>query len=288
MKALYINEHISCPNYVDSGKSGFARYNLKANETFEVKDRDVNCLFFFLSGNVELTCELFDYRIYKEETMVLFSKDTNVSGKAITDAEFMILLFDRHTNICDKVLLETLYAQYPNQKSNYLGLNIVPAMKHVLDSVNFYLENKLQCSHLHALKTQEAFFIFRGFYNKQEIVSFFEPILNKTVHFKDFVIRNYHRVKTVEELSDLYGCSLRSFNRKFKEYFDDSPYNWMLKQKARHVRGYILNPDIPFSNIIKEFKFSSPSHFSTYCKKQFGITPRDMRKRGMDATKKRH
>ena len=110
------------------------------------------------------------------------------------------------------------------------------------------------------------------------MINFFSPILNKTVNFKDFVIANYQKVKTVEDLSVLFGCSLRSFNRKFKEHFDDSPYNWILKQRAKHIKAQLLTPDIEFSEIIKEFKFSSASHFSTYCKKQFGITPREIRK----------
>ncbi|MGL5262303.1 MAG: helix-turn-helix domain-containing protein, partial [Bacteroides sp.] len=158
------------------------------------------------------------------------------------------------------------------------GLPIKEGMQRVLSSMDFYLDNRLQCRHLHSIKLQEVFFTFRGFYKKEDMISFFAPILNKTVDFKDFVIANYQKVKTVEELSSLYGCSLRSFNRKFKQHFDDSPYNWMLRQKAKHVKAQLLTPGIEFSEIIKEFKFSSASHFSTYCKKQFGVTPRDIRK----------
>lgn len=278
MKTLYIKEHLACSNYVSDHYTGFTRHYLNANEDFQIEQHNLHYLLFVLDGTVEIRSNEFDYRIYKSDTMVAFSKNSQLSGKAITNSKVYLLCFDKHINVCDKLVLESLYTQFPIEKNEYLGLPIKEGMKRVLDSMDFYLDNRLQCMHLHTMKLQEIFFVFRGFYKKEDMINFFSPILNKTVNFKDFVIANYQKVKTVEELSTLYGCSLRSFNRKFKEHFDDSPYNWILTQRAKHVKAQLLTPGIDFSEIIKEFKFSSASHFSTYCKKQFGVTPRDIRK----------
>ena len=278
MKTLYIKEHLACSNYVSDHYTGFTRHYIEANQDFDIEQHDLHYLLFVLEGTVEIHSEEFNYRIYKAGTMVAFSKSNKLSGKAITKAKVYLLGFDKHMNVCDKLVLETLYTQFPIEKNKYLGLPIKEGMQRVLDSMDFYLDSRLQCRHLHSIKLQEVFFVFRGFYKKEDMINFFAPILNKTVDFTDFVIANYQKVKTVEELSELYGCSLRSFNRKFKQHFDDSPYNCMLKQKAKHVKAQLLTPGIEFSEIIKEFKFSSASHFSTYCKKQFGVTPRDIRK----------
>ena len=278
MKTLYIKEHLACSNYVSDHYTGFTRHFIDANQEFDIEQHDLHYLLFVLDGTVEIHSKEFNYRIYKAGTMVAFSKNNKLSGKAITKAKVYLLGFDKHVNVCDKLVLETLYTQFPIEKNKYLGLPVKEGMQRVLESMDFYLDNRLQCRHLHSIKLQEVFFVFRGFYKKEEMINFFAPILNKTVDFKDFVIANYQKVKTVEELSALYGCSLRSFNRKFKQHFDDSPYNWMLRQKAKHVKAQLLTPGIDFAEIIKEFKFSSASHFSTYCKKQFGVTPRDIRK----------
>ena len=279
MKTLYIKEHLSCPNYVSSEHNlGFTRHSFNSNEEFKVEQQDLHYILFVLEGTLEICSDEFDYRIYKANTMVAFSKNSNIIGKAITNTSIYLLYFDKHVNVCDKLVLESLYTQFPIEKNEYLGLPINEGMKRVLESMDFYLNFRLQCCHIHNIKLQEVFFIFRGFYKKEDMINFFSPILNKTVNFKDFVIANYQKVKTVEDLSVLFGCSLRSFNRKFKEHFDDSPYNWILKQRAKHIKAQLLTPDIEFSEIIKEFKFSSASHFSTYCKKQFGITPREIRK----------
>lgn len=283
MKTLYIKEHLNCTNYVFAQQNlGFTRHSLKANEEFNIEQQSLSYILFVLDGTVEISSEEFDYRIYKANTMVAFSRNSQITGKSITDSNIIILYFDKHINVCDKLVLESLYTQFPIEKNEYLGLPINEGMKMVLNSVNFYLDYRLQCCHIHQIKLQEVFFIFRGFYKKEDMIKFFSPILNKTVNFKDFVLANYQKVKTVEELSVLYGCSLRSFNRKFKEHFDDSPYNWILKQRAKHVKAQLLTPDIDFAEIIKEFKFSSASHFSTYCKKQFGVTPREIRKSAVE------
>ncbi|MCC8144815.1 MAG: helix-turn-helix domain-containing protein [Tannerellaceae bacterium] len=52
----------------------------------------------------------------------------------------------------------------------------------------------------------------------------------------------------------------------------------MLKQKAVHIKNKLANPQITISDIIKEYSFSSPAHFTTYCKKQFGENPSKLRK----------
>jgi AraC-like DNA-binding protein len=75
--------------------------------------------------------------------------------------------------------------------------------------------------------------------------------------------------------------SARSFNRKFNDYFCDSPYSWILKQKARHIKTRLADTKISFSDIIREYGFSSPAHFTTYCKKQFGQNPSKLRKQLM-------
>jgi AraC-like DNA-binding protein len=55
----------------------------------------------------------------------------------------------------------------------------------------------------------------------------------------------------------------------------------MLKQKSRHIRTRLANGRTTFGEIIKEYGFSSPAHFTTYCKKQFGQSPSKLRKQLM-------
>ncbi|MDR1437190.1 MAG: helix-turn-helix domain-containing protein [Candidatus Symbiothrix sp.] len=46
----------------------------------------------------------------------------------------------------------------------------------------------------------------------------------------------------------------------------------------KYITGKLANKNIPFSQIIDEFGFSSPAHFTIYCKKHLNVTPSQFRK----------
>ena len=120
--------------------------------------------------------------------------------------------------------------------------------------------------------------MMKTFYSRLEIARFLKPILNQGTDFKAFIIKNYMDAKNVEELAELCNLSVRSLTRKFKIHFNDSPYRWMLKQKSHQIKILLADKKVPLQQIIKEYGFSSPAHFTTYCKKHFGITPSLYRK----------
>lgn len=147
----------------------------------------------------------------------------------------------------------------------------------VLDSIVAYLYAKMQCKHMHLIKQQEVLLVLRGYYTKKELFTFFSSILGHAGHFEDFVMDNYRKVKSVKEFAGLYCTSERSFNRKFRDCFKESPYQWMQKKKAELIREKISESDTPFQEIAMDFDFNSQAHFTSYCKRLFGMTPSKLR-----------
>lgn len=130
---------------------------------------------------------------------------------------------------------------------------------------------------MHLIKQQEVLLVLRGYYTKKELFTFFSSILGHAGHFEDFVMGNYRKVKSVKEFAGLYCTSERSFNRKFRDCFKESPYQWMQKKKAELIREKITESDTPFQEIAMDFDFNSQAHFTSYCKRLFGITPSKLR-----------
>lgn len=278
MELLYVKEHLNCDRYSSDYNIGFHLKEIKKGECMQTSETNTNKLLFMLEGEIDVSY----YRIHRERIyageMIFLSCDINYTAPAETDVKYLILYFDNQPTLCEKVMLETLS---PFCKENNGELNIMEIrspMKMVLDSILFYLSHKIRCRHLFEAKQKEIFLILRTFYTKEEIARFLSPIINQDIDFKHFILKNYMAVKNVNELAELSNYSLRSFNRKFKQYFDDSPYNWILKQKAVHIKNKLANPQITIGEIIKEYGFSSPAHFTTYCKKQFGENPSKLRK----------
>lgn len=277
MKLLYVEEHVACKNYVSDFQIGFSVNQEKKGEVMKFNDKYFNYMIFILDGELMISCNEFRNHLCVKGEMVFIGQDSESLVEVVTDARFILLSFDNQFTLCDQLTLESL-KQYERTPAVFNKLDIRAPLHTVLESVIFYLDHKIQCKHLHAIKQKEVFLVLRAFYTKEEIACFLSPMLNRNLDFKAFVLQHYQEVKTVEELAGMCQMSVRSFNRRFNDYFDDSPYSWMLKQKSRHIKTRLADGRTSFSAIIKEYGFSSPAHFTTYCKKQFGMNPSKLRK----------
>ena len=279
MQILYPQEHLTCKNYVSDFHIGFNCREIKKGESIHSEDKYFNYMFFILEGKVMVSCNEFRNHLCNTNEMIFVVQDATFSMEAITDIKYITLSFDNQFTLCDQLALESL--PKPKGPAVFSKIEIRPPMKNVLDSLMFYLTHKIQCMHLFSIKQKEIFLILRAFYTKDEMSNFLFPMLNKNLDFKAFVLQHYQEVKTVDELATLCQMSVRSFNRKFNEYFEDSPYSWILKQKSRHIKSRLADSKVSLGSIIKEYGFSSPAHFTTYCKKQFGESPSRLRKQLM-------
>lgn len=277
MELLYVQEHLTCKNYVSDFHIGFSVRKLKKGETLNYADKYFNYFIFLLEGEIMVSCNEFRNHLCNAGEMIFIAQDSTAEAEAIADVKYILLSFDNQFTLCDQLALESLQP-YEKKPSVFNKIDIRPPLMTVLESVQFYLGHKILCKHLHAVKQKEIFLILRAFYTKEEMARFLSPMLNKDIDFKAFVLQHYQEVKTVEELANMCKMSVRSFNRKFNDYFEDSPYSWMLKQKSRHIKTKLADGKTSFGAIIKEYGFSSPAHFTTYCKKQFGLSPSKLRK----------
>ena len=95
----------------------------------------------------------------------------------------------------------------------------------------------------------------------------------------NFVMENYKKVNSVKEFADLYYVSERSFSRKFHSCFGESPYKWMQKKRAEQMLEMICDPELSFQEISGRLGFSSPSHFTAYCRRMYGMSPTQLREK---------
>ncbi|MDR1402825.1 MAG: AraC family transcriptional regulator [Tannerellaceae bacterium] len=277
MKLLYPHEHVVCKNYVSDFHIGFNYKEVSQGEIWRPEDTYFNHLIFFLDGEAMMSCNEFKNHYCKGGEVVFIVQGADATAEAITGLKYVILSFDNQFTLCDQLALEALLA-FERKPAVFNKIDIRPPLQSVIDSVIFYLGHKIQCRHLHAMKQKEMFLVFRAFYTKEEMARFLSPILGGNMDFKAFVLQHYQSVKNVEELANMSKMSVRSFNRKFNQFFGDSPYSWMLKQKSRQIKIKLSSDRVTFGAIIKEYGFSSPAHFTTYCKKQFGQCPSKLRK----------
>lgn len=235
-------------------------------------------MFFVRRGEIEVLCNE-HLKVFKAGELFLVPKSSECAGRILADSNLVVHIFDNLLNLCERFALEDLEPFANKITYGFCSLDICRPISDYLDLLVFYLEQGLLCEHILAIKQTELFMLFRAFYKKEECASLFYPIICNNMDFKNMVLENYQNSKTVQDLADACCLSLTTFNRKFKKFFGDSPYNWMLKQKSKHIQMKLRNGNIPICDIIEEYGFSSAGHFTSYCRAHFNMTPTQLRRK---------
>jgi AraC-like DNA-binding protein len=276
MSVFYLNEHKTCSNYISDYNIGFKICQIKQDEFIVPLNKEHHCLFFLISGHVDLFYGSQNLRLKKDTAwFVPMSSDCKI--QALTDSVIIMNYFNKPVDLCEKAALESLSSML-DQKPLTPTLRMNKPLKRFFTSLTFYINEGVYCLHFHEIKQKELLHILRFFYTKKEIAGLFAPIISRNLDFKNIVLANYLQASSVKELAQMCNYSLSSFNRVFKKNFSENPYLWLQSQKIKYIAGRLADKNIPFSQIIDEFRFSSPSHFTIFCKKHLKLTPSQFRK----------
>jgi AraC-like DNA-binding protein len=249
---------------------------MKQGEFIVPSNTEYHCLFFLITGRIDLYYES-NVNNLRKDTAWFIPMSSDYKICASTDASLIMNYFNKPIDLCERTALESLSALL-DQKSNASMLRINKPLKKFLTNVIFYMNEGIFCKHFHEIKQKELFYILRYFYTKKEIADLFAPIISKNLDFKNIVLANYLNASSVKELAQICNYSLSSFNRIFKKNFQENPYLWLQNQKIKYIAGRLSDKNIPLGQIIDEFRFSSPSHFTIFCKKHLNLTPSQFRK----------
>ena len=280
MSVFYLEEHRSCSSYISDYNVGFKNCQIKQGEFIIPSNKEHHCLFFLISGRIDLFYESHTYNL-KKDTVWFIPMSSEYRIYANTDTSLIINYFNKPIDFCEKVALENLSVLF-DQKSFSSMLKINKPLKKFLSSITFYMNEGVFCKHFHEMKQKELLYLLRYFYTKREIAGLFAPIISKSLDFKNIVLANYLHASSVKELAQICNYSLSSFNRIFKKNFEENPYIWLQNQKIKYIAGRLSDKSIPLGQIIDEFRFSSPSHFTIFCKKHLNLTPSQYRKQHVE------
>ena len=163
-------------------------------------------------------------------------------------------------------------------------LPIYPLMRSYLDLLVDYMKNGTEIPDLHRAKEYELFSLFKICYKKNEIASIFRDALSNDLQFFVSVMTHYKACRTAKELAVLRGYNDTVFSQLFKKNFHgDTPYQWLQKQTSYEIEFKLKKSTLPIKQIMLDYHFKTFSHFTTYCKRNIGATPNEIRKKGEES-----
>lgn len=275
---LYFSKHADCQVCTETTQLGFKYVERMKGEEYVAKVANAYTIVFFLEGKALVTCNEFKDVPFHEGQMALWPLHVKCEWKSVTNVSCIILFGDNDLTICDRKIIKEHADLWLEVVPTFRPLTIRLRLAEFLHGVKNYLDDGITCPYMHKLKQRELSTILRAYYSPDELVSFFLPTVRNNHDFEWFIMDNYLKMKGVKEFVDLSGMNLRTFNRKFKAHFKESPYQWIIKQRAKHIHYELTSTNKSFSSIAKEFHFSDASHFNRYCKSMYGDSPSKIRR----------
>lgn len=264
------NKEATCNNYERSELVFFEQVKFDKGFVWEKWKTSGICWIFLLSGEAGVSIE--DEVVFVEAGEMFLLPALKGKLKAFTPLEFLYFISDRPTEYCLKTVSELGCLEGRGELLEILPLNQL--LKGFVEMLTVYLEDGVDCRYLFEEKQEELFVLMKSCYSKEQLSYFFYTLsLHKEGDLKKLIEDNCLHVKSVAELAQICGYSVSSFKRAFKEIFDEPIYQWILGKKADRLKERLSGEEVNLKEIIYEFGFSSPAHFTKFCKKWLGMTP---------------
>lgn len=244
-----------------------------------------NCIVFLLKGKLRISGLHFrEVEVgYRQSIVIPVGVELDVT--ILEDADCLLYRFDEPPVLCEQQYEKIILSQQEAQSGCTLPLT--PPLLHFVQGIISSLNEGLLCLKYLEIKEQELAFLINSSYSRGELLLFLSPALKSLNRFRCFVLQNYFKVKTVEELADLGKYGVITFRRMFKEEFGEPAYQWMIRQKQEHILYDLTHRDATISEIADKYQFESLPQFSNFCKKSFGASPRELQKRSEESESQR-
>jgi AraC-like DNA-binding protein len=225
-----------------------------------------------------MDCDEFYGRELFGEQCILIPKGANVSLTVLQPGALLVFIFDMLKNPFESYVLQSYQTVQAATSYTFAPVPIREPLNSYLELILYYKDRGIEHKQLYEIKEKELFLLLHSCYTQEEVVALLHPLIGMS-DFKNFIIKNYPKVRNVAELVRLSGMGRTAFDYTFRNVFGTSARQWMLAKIAKQVEYKALEPDITIKDLIKEFKFDSASHFNRFCRKQFGCTPGELIKK---------
>lgn len=235
-----------------------------------------NMMLFLLKGEILVNSREYAGTLLRAGEFILQAIGSKLEVLAMEDSECVCYHFNQPELFCEHRYQHIMTAISP--PLIYSPLRIVPQLHYFLEGSKSYLSESKICRDLLSFKRKELAFILSCYYSDYELSPLVHSLSQYTTSFQYFVLQHYMKVKTVEEFARLGGYTVTTFRRIFNSVFHEPVYEWMLDRRKEGIIYELHHTTASISEICYKYGFESLPHFSNFCKKCFGASPRNLRK----------
>ena len=115
----------------------------------------------------------------------------------------------------------------------------------------------------------------------QELADFLAnkvPINPAALAIRNYIDMHLTESLSLDHLADTVSLSRSRLIHLFQEVYHVAPYQYYLSQKCKLAQSMLGRTTLPVSVISTQLGFLDPHHFSSFFKKQCGLSPASYRK----------
>ena len=276
----YAGEHRSCLNYRMPQDAAIKLLHYPEGMR-QIVDTDESLIIFVLEGKVKVSADGHNDVLHRAGYISLQPRNSSSYIQVQQPCTFISFHSPHDITLCDRFSVQSLPRYIP--EGFHYQFTLLPIRQRLAEyatGLRHCLEDGLGCVHFLEMKMQELFILLRAYYSKEELATFFYPLIGKNRDFKDFVYEHYLKVDSLNEFAALANTSVDTFKRRFKETFGEPAHKWITGRKAEHVYRDIALGILSFADIAEKYRFSSVSYLTTFCKQHLGKTPQQLRNEG--------
>ena len=276
----YAGEHRSCLNYRMPQDAAIKLLHYPEGMR-QIVDTDESLIIFVLEGEVKVSADGHNDVLHRAGYISLQPRNSSSYIQVQQPCTFISFHSPHDITLCDRFSVQSLPRYIP--EGFHYRFTLLPIRQRLAEyatGLRHCLEDGLGCVHFLEMKMQELFILLRAYYSKEELATFFYPLIGKNRDFKDFVYEHYLKVDSLNEFAALANTSVDTFKRRFKETFGEPAHKWITGRKAEHVYRDIALGILSFADIAEKYRCSSVSYLTTFCKQHLGKTPQQLRNEG--------
>ncbi len=221
--------------------------------------------------------------------LLLLPKDMYLVSDFVTnnDTTFEALLFFIDDSLIEKFAItsSTLFkaVDSPENKKRIVTLQAnIQIICYINALINVYRETVCN-THLLELKLMELLQLIKLQNESGEFLSALSDLSlpGKRRNIKNFMLENQFKNLKVKDYALLTGRSLSTFIREFKQLYNTTPNQWLIKQRLTKAHNLLKKTNFNVTETAFEVGYENVSHFITAYKKQYGSTPKTTKKGSM-------
>lgn len=226
-------------------------------------------------GSREYTLKRGEYGIGRRNHLARYTKlpDNNGFRKIYIsfDQEFLKSFAEKHPFLKDsQEVSETIFQLNPNHLIDNFIQSLLP----------YFDEKGIIDGDFLTLKKNELLLILLKT-NPELAAVFFDFREPGKIDLEAFMNHNFRFNVKLDRFAYLTGRSLATFKRDFQKIFGTSPRHWLQQRRLEEAYFQITQHGKSGTDIYIEIGFENLSHFAHAFKKEFGITPAELRSRSL-------